>query len=410
MRESRIPFRLPPVLLTLMFTIGILSPAVAQQRPLNFGAPRQIRGMQHLPQSTARASTAVLTQKCDVRYTVEQVAVLPGYESSFLSIRDSINNNGVVAGYCYNGAFPDIAGTENKDILLATSFIGKPGKLQALPLLSGWIGAFAYGLNDKNQVFGLANKLDEAENLIQPVALWDHGVAIELPVLPGSIFTEPIAINNCGDMVGMTIMPSGIALPVRWHHGKIAQLPVPAGAVYSLAETINDWGEIVGTVVIPKGNDDFDFRMYAWMPWGKDPVGVDLGNFWGFYGEVRQINNLSQAVGSFSPVLGEEDAFLWNWGWLKDLKTLPGGTWSQLWSINNWGQSVGRGTRDDGQMVVILAQDSVLTDLNTVVPVDTPLLNNPGGINDQGKIAAVSYTPDGTTLSFVLTPKYGHFN
>jgi uncharacterized membrane protein len=410
MRARRIPFRLPPVLLTLMFTIGILSPAVAQQRPLNFGAPRQIRGMQHLTQCKARVSTAVLPQKHDVRYTVEQVAVLPGYESSVLAILNSINNNGIVAGYCYNGAHPDIAGTENNDIWLATSFIGKPGKLQALPLLSGWIGTFAWGLNDKNQVFGLANKLDDEGNLIQPVALWDHGVAIELPVLPDSIYTEPRAINNCGDLVGYTVMSSGTWLPVRWHKGKIGQLPLPAGAIEGWACTINDWGEIVGTVIIPKGNGEFDWRMYAWMPWGKDPVGVDLGNYWGIAGNVLQINNYSQAVGEALTAAGELHGFLWNWGWLKDLKTLPGGTWSQLWSINNWGQSVGRGNRADGQMVVILAQDSVLTDLNGMVPVDTPLLNNPGGINDQGKIAAVSYTPDGKTLSFVLTPNYGHFN
>jgi hypothetical protein len=45
-----------------------------------------------------------------------------------------------------------------------------------------------------------------------------------------------------------------------------------------------------------------------------------------------------------------------------------------------------------------------MTDLNDLVPAGTPLLNQTGGINDRGQIAASAFLADGTIVSFVLTP------
>src|ERR1700752_4584980 len=41
----------------------------------------------------------------DVRYTVTAVGVVPGEQSSFLPVVESVNNSGAVAGYSYNGQF-----------------------------------------------------------------------------------------------------------------------------------------------------------------------------------------------------------------------------------------------------------------------------------------------------------------
>jgi uncharacterized membrane protein len=312
MRASRIPFYLPAVLLTLAFSIGILVPAVAQQRPLHTGASRQIGNVQRLTQSTARASTAVIPQKRDVRYTVKQIGVLPGHESSFLPVSNSINNNGVVAGYCFNGPWSTKEFFES-----STAFIGYPGKLKALPPLSDCQGAFALGLNDNNQVFGVANKVygeDENGNpLVDQIGMmWDHGEPIKLPTSSDLPYALPSAINNCGDMVGTAWSPSNgwLDLPVWWHHGQITQLP------------------------------------------------------------------------------------------------LPDGTESVMYSINNRGQSLGMGDRADGQWVAFLVQNSVVTDLNVLVPAGTPLLQEPGGINDHGVIGVTAWTLEGKVISLVLTPKY----
>ncbi|MFN8009657.1 MAG: hypothetical protein U0V70_22005 [Terriglobia bacterium] len=400
MNTSRIQFCPRAMLMALIFFFGTHGLAVAQQRQLQYGVGKQFGKVPLMTQSRARASaaTANLPQRRDVRYTVKQIGVLPGYESSYLPINHTINNNGVVAGYSYNGAFavwPDFA-------LTATAFIGKPDKLKALPKLNGWPGAFAAGLNDNNQVFGYANKLDELGQFKQTPVLWDHGIIKELPTLPGSIYTEIDEINNRGDMVGYFYLPGDVPFPIMWHDGKVKQLPLPAGAVNGWSQAINDWGEIIGTAVFPNGvdmggNQVFDFHLYAWMPWGDDPVGVDLGsNFWGAFGQVWDVNNLSQMVGSAVNTAIEYRGFIWNWGSMKEIG-LPGSIWSEMWSINNWGQVLGIGDRADGQAVCILAQHSDVSDLNTLVPADTPLLTTPSGINDWGVIATVSFTEDGRT-------------
>jgi len=45
-----------------------------------------------------------------------------------------------------------------------------------------------------------------------------------------------------------------------------------------------------------------------------------------------------------------------------------------------------------------------MTDLDDLVPLGTPLLTTPGGINDRGEITASASLADGSTISFVLTP------
>ena len=411
MNTSKIQFCLRTMLIVLIVFIGTHGLAVAQKRQLQFGLGKHIGRVPLMTKSPARASaaTANLSQRLDVRYTVKEIGVLRGYESSFLPVNRTINNNGTVAGYCYNGGL-------NVDLdmpFTATAFIGEPGKLKALPKLDGWPGAFAFGLNDNNQVFGVANR--DFGGLDQIGVLWDHGKIRSLPTLPDSIYAYANAINNGGDVVGVAFGPSNNwgGVPVWWHKGQISQLTLPAGAVNGVANSINDWGEIVGVVYFPNGVDEnnnpiFDYHLYAWMPWGKDPVGVDLGsNFWGSYGQVGDVNNLSQVVGAAVNAAGEYRGFIWNYGVMKQIG-LPGSTWSEMWTINIWGQSVGWGDRADQQYVCFLAQHSEVTDLNTLVPADTPLLMISGGINDWGRIATTSFTEDGKGRSFVLTPTYHH--
>jgi hypothetical protein len=46
-----------------------------------------------------------------------------------------------------------------------------------------------------------------------------------------------------------------------------------------------------------------------------------------------------------------------------------------------------------------------MTDLNDLVPTGTPLLNvSPGGLNNRGEIGANAFSPEGTSISFLLRP------
>ncbi len=229
-------------------------------------------------------AVAQLNQPKDVRYTVTEVGVLPGCTSSYLPVLGSINNGGFVAGYSYKGALDE----SSVDFYLTSSaFIGDHrGRVTLLPPPDGYAGAFAFGLNDKNQVFGLASKLDKHGNLLTSPVVWDqYGNPTLLENLPSSPWYDLSAMNNNGDVVGVVYLPPhySVVVPVYWHRGRIAQLPLPKGALNGWAAAINDLGVIAGTVdygtAPPTGTGEF--HMYTWIPRGDHYVGVDLGaNLW----------------------------------------------------------------------------------------------------------------------------------
>ena len=108
-----------------------------------------------------------------------------------------------------------------------------------------------------------------------PLYLWDHGAAINLGTLPGTVLSVPTGINNRGQIVGtsdgrawvwqdgvMTELP-GLSGPVDinnagqivgvagghavlWEDGAMTVLNLPAGQVSTVA--INDLGHVAATV------------------------------------------------------------------------------------------------------------------------------------------------------------------
>ena len=220
----------------------------AAQPPPPYAEPRDPSAHRyHRPKLGAR-DCRKRPQKRDVRYTVTQVGVLPGYESSFVSVLGTINNGGFVAGYSYNGQFD--AGID-VFYLTSSAFIGDHRRLTRLPTPAGYAAAFAWGLNDNNQVFGVANKLDDSGNLSAGPGSWDqHGNPTLLENLPGTPYYDDNAMNNRGDVVGTAYLPPDYlaTVPVYWHQGSIAQLPLPNGAVGGWANAINDPGVIAGYV------------------------------------------------------------------------------------------------------------------------------------------------------------------
>ena len=348
-------------------------------------------------------AVAQRNQPKDVRYTVTEVGVLPGCTSSYLPILGSINNGGFVAGYSYNGP---LDGSSIDFYLTSRAFIGDHrGVVTLLPTPNGYAGANAFGLNDRNQVFGMANKLDDNGNLLVSPVVWDqHGNPTLPENLPDTPYYDVNAMNNRGDLVGEAYPPPDYpSLPVYWHQGRIAQLPLPDGAVMGWANAINDLGVIAGTV--DYGNapptDTGEYHMYAWIPRGDHYVGVDLGANPGSEVWPQAINNLGQIAG------GTWDgdslrAFVWTFGSMKDLGALSGGSASWAWSINIRGQVVGQS--DDAAVVW---QDDTFIDLNDVVPSGTPILTVASGINDAGQIA-VNWWPESTTVGFILTPVARH--
>jgi probable HAF family extracellular repeat protein len=173
-----------------------------------------------------------------------------------------------------------------------------------------------------------------------------------------------------------------------------------------MAYGINQWGQATGY----SGNCTTDFHALLW----QDGRVTNLGNLGGVMNnEGIDINNQGQVVG-YSDLPGDTTghAFLWERGRMHDLGTLPGDIGSDADGINNKGQVVGGSWDAEGNESAYLWQDGVMTDLNTLIPADSPLylIEATGTINDHGEIAGIALVEStGEVHAFLATPTTRHW-
>jgi probable HAF family extracellular repeat protein len=193
--------------------------------------------------------------------------------------------------------------------------------------------------------------------------------------------------------------------PVVWAKGKVHQLPTFPGDPVGMAWGINYWGQATGYT----GNCTTAFHALLW----QNGMAIDLGNLGGVMNnEGDDIDNKGQVVGS-SDLLGDTTmhGFLWKKSTgMIDLGTLPGDVGSDADGINNLGQVVGGSWDADGNDRAYLWQNGVMRDLNTLIPPDSPLylIEATGTINDQGQIAGIALQiSTGETHAFLAAPTIG---
>lgn len=112
---------------------------------------------------------------------------------------------------------------------------------------------------------------------------------------------------------------------------------------------------------------------------------------------AADINNRGQVVGHAHTPEGTR-AVLWEDGQMLNLGTLPGGTYSEAYAINDRGQVVGWGTIDqstctafDGCWHAFLWEDGTMTDLGGL---DPRFQSYAYSINNSGQIVGISATAD----------------
>ena len=271
----------------------------------------------------------------------------------------------------------------------------------------------------------------------RPLA-WKGGTITLLPTLGGNNGTVSPP-NNRGQIPGIAETsvadpncPSIPAIngtgpqvlqfqPVIWNAGGVRALPLPSGDTVGMAFWVNNQGQAVGstgvcanTIVPP-----FAVGPRAVM-WDADGSVHDLGNLGGTanpdvlgIGNVAfAINDQSQATGvSVMPDEVNTHAFLWTAAsGMRDLGTLPGDNISAGLGINNVGDIVGASIAGpdplSGVPKAVVWHNGVITDLNTVVPVDTSLfLLTAFMINDAGQVAGFGLDLNTFEVhAFVATP------
>ena len=253
---------------------------------------------------------------------------------------------------------------------------------------------------------------------------WKNGVMTRLPTLGG---THGFATgsNNLGQTVGWaenTMHDPTCVLPqvlqfraVMWgpRNGQISELPPLPGDSVSAATALNDHGQVVGisgicdqaagrfsaihNVLWENGNpvDIGDLGGVAW----NTPMAISQD------GDVVGFANASAADGgNFNP-----RAFLWIEGQpVQNLGTLPGDVTSQALGINEWRQVVGQSCDVDDNCRAFLWQNGVMTDLNDLVAVGyDDVLTTANDIDDFGRITGQGFDDDaGQFVAFLATPAH----
>jgi probable HAF family extracellular repeat protein len=214
---------------------------------------------------------------------------------------------------------------------LEFGFVWQNGVKTLLPPIGGNYSS-ATGANNLGQVVGWAETATKDPNCVAPQALdykavvWGprRGEVHELPTFPGDVVAGAAQINDHGDVVGFSgtcevpiASNSGLAVhAVLWRNGSVFGLPSLGGVMNNVAFAINNAGQIAG-ISDPPG----DSTTYAVL-WQNGAI-TNLGALPGDVTSVaNDINAQGQVVGVSCDANYNCRAFLWDHGVMMDLNSL----------------------------------------------------------------------------------------
>ena len=256
---------------------------------------------------------------------------------------------------CAGAFFP----TATQHICLG--FVWQNGAMTALPTLGGYNG-FASSGNNQGQAVGWAETTVHDPTCVPPQVLqfeaviWGpgHGQIQELPGLPGDPDSAATAINDNGQVVGISgICQNAVGAfsakhAVLWQEGQPIDLGNIGGHGWNTPTFINNKGQVVGFANQAGDlvNGQLAVAFHAFL-WTKERGMVDLGTLPGdALSEALGINEAGQIVGvSYGAGFSHPRAFLWQNGVMMDLNSLiPGGsnlTLQVAGDINDRGEITG---------------------------------------------------------------------
>jgi probable HAF family extracellular repeat protein len=356
------------------------------------------------------------------RYTLTDLGPLGPNGQPF-----SIANNGLIGGTAV------LSGVTEHAVLF---YKGQKGDL-ATPGLGGQ-NSVVYSANELGQAVGQAETSTKDPNgedfcgfkaLGQPAAgttclafLWQYAVMTPLPTLGGSNGTA-LMVNRSGTVAGYaentTADPNCPApqklqfKPVIWENGEVLELPTSTGDLEGMAYAINDSGQVVGASGTCAPFSIFTglyMQPLHALLWETGTV-TDLGSLGGTgqgNGIIPHgINNQGQVVG-YSDLKGNANfhSFLWARGTgMQDLGTLTGDVNSLATAINDAGGVVGVSLDANFNPRAFLWQNGTMTDLNTLIPANSPLLLMLAcAISSSGQIVGFAVTSAGEAHGYLLTP------
>ena len=157
-----------------------------------------------------------------------------------------INNQGTVIGYHYNEF------AKNRDFVVT-----RDGASQYLTSLGG-TASYARDINDRGQIVGWSDLYQDANH---HATLYENGVLHDLGTLDGVGDSEANAVNEAGQVVGVSDRAGGGSHPFLYENGVMKDLGSLGGA-RAWAKSINNLGQVIGYSETASGEVGLDWFLY----------------------------------------------------------------------------------------------------------------------------------------------------
>lgn len=335
-----------------------------------------------------RAVAAVVAGSCasaaSAQCMYDDIAVIQGPSGPFGppdTIPLGLNNAGHLVGY-----WCPVGGETPR------AFVWRPESgLITLPMPPGTTRSAATDISDAGHICGWYDV--PGDGLVSLGFLYDGKSFASLGTLPGGNFSEAMAVNSAGQVVGR--WGNNLTGPVQaflFQNGQMVDLGPALGTPNGSANDISERADVVGWM----GNADF-LDAHAFLL--RDGNVTDLGVIPGGYTSVAAaVNERGDVVGWGSVIDPDCEVpglhpFLYTDGQMVDLGILPGHRRALARGVNESQQVAGLfdqypGCSDSG---AFKWQGNVMVDLQSLIPpgLDISVVGGARAINSAGQIAAV---------------------
>lgn len=242
------------------------------------------------------------------------MTALPPFPGGYNSYATAANNHGQVVGWAENGVQDPTCDPAFQVLQFRAAIWGPDGEMQELPPLPGDSTSAATAINDKGQVVGISGACGIAVGGVSAAhaVLWENGIPIDIGNLGGHTWNTPTAINEKGTIVGFSLPASEEGTNhyeafVWTKQGGLKSLGKPPGDLRSAAFGVNDREQIVG---LSRGGP-YVFRALLW----ENGVMTDINELTlpgsPFLLYANDVNNRGEIVGqAFNPDTNEAPAFI----------------------------------------------------------------------------------------------------
>jgi len=239
---------------------------------------------------------------------------LPPFPGGYDSYATAANNRGQVVGWAENGVHDPTCDPAFQILQFRAVIWGPDGEMQELPPLPGDSTSAATAINNKGQVVGISGACGIAVGDVSAAhaVLWENGIPIDIGSLGGHSWNTPTAINNHGTIVGFSLLAGqdgtrNYEAFIWTKEAGMHSLGKPDGDIRSAAFGINNRGQIVG---LSRGGP-YVFRALLW----ENGVMTDLNTLTlpgsPFLLYANDINDRGEIVGqAFNPDTEEAPAFV----------------------------------------------------------------------------------------------------